>query len=175
MSTNAIERIGSLAGLKNLKILSLGRNNIKKLEKMEDVAATLEQLWISHNSIEKLDGLSSCKQLRVLYMSNNCIKQFDELLKLVSSLRKLVDCTATARCSTRRARRAVLHRRECWGVCVCLCPLLLRALYFGVFSCGMCTAWCGVSSYVMVYCSWFLKWEVVGGGCSGPLQLCSHW
>jgi len=82
LSTNAIERINPLPGLKNLKILSLGRNNIKKIEKLEDVAATLEELWLSYNKIEKLDGLSGMNRLRVLFLSNNKIKTFDELLKL---------------------------------------------------------------------------------------------
>ena len=32
LSTNNIEKIGSLAGLESLEILSLGKNQIKKLE-----------------------------------------------------------------------------------------------------------------------------------------------
>lgn len=82
LSTNAIERIAPLAGLKNLKILSLGRNNIKRFEKLEDVAGSLEELWMSYNSIEKLDGLSGMRKLRLIYLSNNSIKSFDELSKL---------------------------------------------------------------------------------------------
>jgi len=82
LSTNAIEKIQPLAGLKKLRILSLGRNQIKKVEKLDDVSATLEELWISYNMIEKLDGLSALKKLRVLYISNNKIKRFDELLRL---------------------------------------------------------------------------------------------
>jgi dynein light chain 1 len=82
LSTNAIEKIQPLAALKSLKILSLGRNNIKRIEKLDDVAGTLEQLWLSYNSIEKLDGVQSMKKLKVLYMSNNKIKKFDELYKL---------------------------------------------------------------------------------------------
>lgn len=42
--------------LKNLKILSLGRNNIRELNGIEAVGETLEQLWISYNQIEKLKG-----------------------------------------------------------------------------------------------------------------------
>lgn len=81
LSTNCIDRIQPL-GLKNLKILSLGRNNIKKIEKLDDLGATLEELWISYNQIEKLDGLSNMRALRVIYMSNNNIKQFSEIEKL---------------------------------------------------------------------------------------------
>eukprot|EP01006_Ploeotia_vitrea_P006639 TRINITY_DN14208_c0_g1_i1.p1 TRINITY_DN14208_c0_g1~~TRINITY_DN14208_c0_g1_i1.p1 ORF type:complete len:229 (-),score=109.83 TRINITY_DN14208_c0_g1_i1:103-708(-) len=82
LSTNQIEKIQPLPGMKNLKILSLGRNNIKRIEKLDDVAGTLEQLWLSYNRIEKLDGLDKLKALKVLYLSNNRIKNFDELLKL---------------------------------------------------------------------------------------------
>ncbi len=69
----------------NLKTLSVGRNNIKKIEKMEDVALTLEQLWISYNQISSLEGLSCLKKLTTLYMSNNAIKSFGELNHLVSA------------------------------------------------------------------------------------------
>jgi len=71
-----------LPKLKNLKILSLGRNNIKRIMALEDVGATLEELWISYNQIEKLDGLQPCVKLSVLFMSNNKIKSFDELAKV---------------------------------------------------------------------------------------------
>ena len=49
---------------------------------LEDVGATLEELWISYNQIEKLDGLQPCVKLSVLYLSNNKIKSFDELAKV---------------------------------------------------------------------------------------------
>jgi dynein light chain 1 len=110
LSTNNIDRIGSLAGMSKLKILSLGRNLIKKvracthylphfvklnvistcsfgwlsqIEKLEDVASTLEELWISYNQINSLDGLSMCTNLTTLYVSNNAIKAWNELDKLV--------------------------------------------------------------------------------------------
>ena len=38
LSTNCIDRIIPLTGMSRLKILSLGRNQIKKIEKLEDVA-----------------------------------------------------------------------------------------------------------------------------------------
>jgi hypothetical protein len=62
--------------------LSLGRNNLRKIEKLEDLAGSLEQLWLSYNGVEKLDGLSALRHLTVLFISNNKIKNFDELLKL---------------------------------------------------------------------------------------------
>ncbi len=82
LSTNAIERMIALPKLKSLRILSLGRNNIKRIMALEDVGATLEELWISYNQIEKLDGLQPCVKLSVLYMSNNKIKAWDELGKV---------------------------------------------------------------------------------------------
>lgn len=57
LSTNAIERMIALPKLKNLRILSLARNNIKRIMALEDVGQTLEELWLSYNQIEKLDGL----------------------------------------------------------------------------------------------------------------------
>lgn len=77
-----IERMVPLTGMDELKILSIGRNNVKKIEKLEDVAGTLEQLWISYNQIASLDGLACLTNLTTLYCSNNAIKSFAELDKL---------------------------------------------------------------------------------------------
>merc|ERR1712140_77767 len=82
LSTNCIEKIANLNGLKNLKILSLGRNNIKALTGLEAVGDTLEQLWISYNNIEKLKGINVLRKLKVLYMSNNSVKDWQEFQKL---------------------------------------------------------------------------------------------
>ncbi|KAK2162555.1 hypothetical protein LSH36_96g01021 [Paralvinella palmiformis] len=82
LSSNTIEKIANLNGLKNLKILSLGRNNIKSLTGLEAVADTLEELWISYNLIEKLKGINVLKKLKVLYMSNNSVKDWQEFQKL---------------------------------------------------------------------------------------------
>ncbi|NXQ71918.1 DNAL1 protein, partial [Quiscalus mexicanus] len=79
LSTNCIDRIANLNNLKNLRILSLGRNNIKNLNGLEAVAETLEELWISYNLIEKLRGIRVMKKLKVLYMSNNLVKDWDVL------------------------------------------------------------------------------------------------
>jgi len=84
LSTNCIEKIANLNGLKNLKILSLGRNLIKNLNGLEAVAETLEELWISYNLIEKLKAIQVLKKLKVLYMSNNLVKEWGEFDKLQS-------------------------------------------------------------------------------------------
>ena len=42
MSSNAIAKIEGLAGCDSLTILSLGRNNLKKIEGLNEVADTLE-------------------------------------------------------------------------------------------------------------------------------------
>jgi dynein light chain 1 len=58
---------------------------VLQIEKLEDVADTLEELWISYNLIASLDGLQGCSNLTTLYVSNNMIKSWAELDKLVSS------------------------------------------------------------------------------------------
>ncbi|KAL0237294.1 hypothetical protein PCE1_000691 [Barthelona sp. PCE] len=83
MSTNAIERIGSLQGLHSLKILSLGRNQIKRIENLDAVAGTLEQLWLSHNNIERLTGLSNLQNLKILFVRCNRISSLSEIDRLV--------------------------------------------------------------------------------------------
>lgn len=92
LSTNNIEKIQPLTGLENLKILSLGKNLIKKLDNLDGVAETLEELWISYNLVEKLKGVQQLTKLRVLYASNNRIEDFDELNKLteLSKLEELL-------------------------------------------------------------------------------------
>ncbi|XP_029454527.1 dynein light chain 1, axonemal isoform X3 [Rhinatrema bivittatum] len=82
LSTNCIEKIANLNGLKNLRILSLGRNNIKNLNGLEAVGEMLEELWISYNLIEKLKGIHVMKKLKVLYISNNLVKDWAEFSKL---------------------------------------------------------------------------------------------
>ena len=54
LSTNSIEKIGGLAGMGALQTLSLGRNVIRKVEGLEPVADTLQQLWLSYNLLERL-------------------------------------------------------------------------------------------------------------------------
>lgn len=66
-----------------LRVLSLARNCLKKLERLEDVAGTLEELWASYNGISSLDGLQACTKLRVLYLSNNLVRAHD--LRLAGS------------------------------------------------------------------------------------------
>eukprot|EP00877_Chromochloris_zofingiensis_P002454 jgi/Chrzof1/12209/Cz06g25120.t1 len=88
LSTNNIEKISSLSGMENLKILSLGRNQIKKIENVEVVAETLEELWLSYNLIEKLAGIEKLVNLRVLYLSNNKIRDWVEIDRL-AALEKL--------------------------------------------------------------------------------------
>lgn len=90
LSTNAIEKIGTgLKELKKLKILSLGRNNIRKLEQLD--IPGLEQLWISYNKIDKLTGMDKLKNLKVLYMSNNMINSWSEIDRLANQCPELTD------------------------------------------------------------------------------------
>lgn len=82
LSTNCVDKIYGLNGMKNLRILSLGRNYVKSISGLESVSETLEELWLSYNLIEKLKGLSCLKKLRVLYLSNNLIKDWAEFNRL---------------------------------------------------------------------------------------------
>ncbi|XP_044515374.1 dynein axonemal light chain 1-like [Gracilinanus agilis] len=71
LSTNCFEKIANLNDLRNLGILSLGRNNMKTLNGLEAIGDTLEELWIYYNYIEKLKGIHVMKRLMILYISNN--------------------------------------------------------------------------------------------------------
>lgn len=100
-----IEKISGLSGMKNLRILSLGRNYIKSISglviqfimiyvflelkinlmqfaQQDGVADTLEELWLSYNLIDKLKGINGLKKLRVLYMSNNMVRDWVEFNRL---------------------------------------------------------------------------------------------
>lgn len=83
LGTNQIDRMSNFQGLGCLRILSLSRNNIKKIEGLDAVADTLEELWLSYNLIEKLNGVEMCKKLKILYVSNNKIKAWDGMTSLV--------------------------------------------------------------------------------------------
>ncbi|VVC29796.1 Leucine-rich repeat,Leucine-rich repeat domain, L domain-like [Cinara cedri] len=82
LSTNMIEKITNIGTLRNLKILALGRNNIKSFDGLEPLADTLEELWISYNIIEKTKGILKMHNLKVLHMSNNMVKDWVEVVKL---------------------------------------------------------------------------------------------
>ena len=82
LSSNIIERMIALPKLKNIRILSIGRNKIKKIAGLDDIGQTLEQLWISYNELDKFDGLSKCVKLHTIFATNNKLKNWDEVAKL---------------------------------------------------------------------------------------------
>mmetsp|Transcript_32017 Transcript_32017/g.72123 ORF Transcript_32017/g.72123 Transcript_32017/m.72123 type:complete len:189 (-) Transcript_32017:87-653(-) len=82
LSTNNIDKLVSFGEMPKLRILSVGRNLLKKLEKLEDVSGTLEELWISYNALKTMDEINVLENLQVLYISNNLIADFGELDKL---------------------------------------------------------------------------------------------
>eukprot|EP00099_Drosophila_melanogaster_P005218 NP_001246039.1 uncharacterized protein Dmel_CG10839, isoform B [Drosophila melanogaster] len=82
LSSNMIEKITGISGMKNLKVLSLARNNLKTLNGIEPLADTLEELWVSYNNIEKTKPLESMKALRVFYISFNMIKDWTEFMRM---------------------------------------------------------------------------------------------
>merc|ERR1719174_1872486 len=81
LSSNSIERMVRLE-LPSLRSLSLGRNRIKRVDGLQAVAGTLEQLWLSYNEISSLDGLLCCGKLKTLFISHNKIKTWEEVAKL---------------------------------------------------------------------------------------------
>jgi dynein light chain 1 len=83
LSTNAIDKMVRLE-LPNLRILSLARNRIKKIDGLQAVAGSLEQLWLSYNECRDVDGVLCCPKLRVLYLAHNAIKDWAEIEKLRS-------------------------------------------------------------------------------------------
>jgi dynein light chain 1, axonemal len=70
--------------MESLRILSLGRNLLKKIENVEAVTDSLEELWLSYNQIERLTGVEKLGRLRVLFLSNNRIKDWSEVERLAS-------------------------------------------------------------------------------------------
>lgn len=92
LSTNAIDKIANLSGMENLKILSIGRNNIKKLENMDAISDRLEELWMSYNPIGSFAGIEKLSKLRVLFAGNCKIADKKELQRLtaVPTLEELV-------------------------------------------------------------------------------------
>lgn len=82
LSSNMIEKISGISGMKNLRVLSLARNNLKTLNGIEPLAETLEELWVSYNNIEKLKPLEVMKALKVFYISHNVIKDWVEFNRM---------------------------------------------------------------------------------------------
>ena len=105
MSSNAIGKIEGVAGCDALQILSLGRNAIKKIEGLNEVADTLEQLWISYNQIGSFSGIEKLVNLQVLYASNNKVNAWSEVERL-QSLPKLRELNLVNNPLTQKAVRA---------------------------------------------------------------------
>lgn len=82
LSSNNIDKIGNLGGMESLRILSIGRNNIKKLENMDAIADKLEELWMSYNPCGGLGGIEKLQNLKVLYMGNCKVSDKKEFMRL---------------------------------------------------------------------------------------------
>ena len=90
LSTNSIDKITGLNGMECLTILSLGRNQLRKVEGLDANCDTLEQLWVSYNQIGTLAGIEKLHNLQILFISNNKIADWKEVERL-ASLPKLRD------------------------------------------------------------------------------------
>ena len=91
LSTNSIDKMIPL-DLDNLEILSMGRNQIKRIEGLDNVKDTLKQLWLSYNGIAVLAGVEKLVNLEVLYLSNCKVASWSEVerLKELPKLRDLL-------------------------------------------------------------------------------------
>lgn len=84
LSSNSIEKMCNLGALENLEILSMGRNKLRKIENLDSLGDTLEQLWLSYNQISSTNGIDKLKKLKVLYLGNNNISDMKEVQKLAN-------------------------------------------------------------------------------------------
>jgi len=82
LSSNSIDKIANLSGMDKLRILSIGRNNIRKLENLDAISDRLEELWMSYNPIAGLAGIEKLQNLRVLYMGNCKVDAKKEFMRL---------------------------------------------------------------------------------------------
>ena len=69
LSTNNISDIGPMP--QRIEILSIGRNSLTNLKKIDRAASTLTELWASYNQIKDITPLAQCKKLRVVYLAYN--------------------------------------------------------------------------------------------------------
>eukprot|EP00656_Telonema_subtile_P032302 TRINITY_DN3541_c0_g1_i1.p1 TRINITY_DN3541_c0_g1~~TRINITY_DN3541_c0_g1_i1.p1 ORF type:complete len:283 (-),score=89.52 TRINITY_DN3541_c0_g1_i1:317-1165(-) len=93
LSSNNIDKMTNLAGMRNLKILSLSRNALKRLDYLDPIADRLEQLWISYNpGISSFAGIEQCSKLRCLFAGNCNINTIREIsrLQVLPNLEELV-------------------------------------------------------------------------------------
>merc|ERR1719353_2243697 len=74
----------ALSTLKKCKQLRMSSNAIEKIEGLNEVADTLEQLWISYNQIASFAGVEKLVNLQVMYASNNKIDKWPEVERLQS-------------------------------------------------------------------------------------------
>lgn len=82
LSSNSIDKIANLSGMDKLRILSVGRNNIRKLENLDAIADRLEELWMSYNPVANLAGIEKLQNLKVLYMGNCKVSERKEFMRL---------------------------------------------------------------------------------------------
>jgi dynein light chain 1 len=80
---NCIPTMIPFDGMKSLEILALSRNMIRRIGGLEQVGATLKQLWLSYNLIQVIgNGLNSCVVLEVFLIGHNLIKDWAEVDRL---------------------------------------------------------------------------------------------
>ena len=114
ISTNNIEEIGFLPP--RIELLSIGRNMLRKLDKIDRAAATLQQLWMSYNEVKTLSPLVQCKRLRVLYCAYNKLDKVAELDRL-SQLQNLEDLVLVGNPLVETLQKMKNYRQEVCKKC----------------------------------------------------------
>ena len=57
LSSNKLQTLDSFPKMNQIKILSLGRNQLTSIKGIKTLSNTLEELWVNYNKIESFDGL----------------------------------------------------------------------------------------------------------------------
>uniref|UniRef100_A0A7M4FKT7 Protein phosphatase 1 regulatory subunit 42 n=1 Tax=Crocodylus porosus TaxID=8502 RepID=A0A7M4FKT7_CROPO len=87
VSNKNIDAIGDLSLCKNLNVLYLYDNQIRRIHNL-DFASNLKHLYLQNNCISRVENLISLKKLEKLYLGGNCITLIEGLDKL-EELREL--------------------------------------------------------------------------------------
>jgi internalin A len=73
----------------NLRVLDLSYNKLQKLNGLDDLANTLEELYLIHNDITVVAGLDKLVNLKILELGDNEIYKIDDALENLVNLKEL--------------------------------------------------------------------------------------
>lgn len=73
----------------NLRVLDLSYNKLQKINGLDDLANTLEELYLIHNDITVVSGLNKLVNLKILELGDNEIYKIDNALENLVNLKEL--------------------------------------------------------------------------------------